>query len=563
MEKIWLKHYPPGIEAEVDVQAFASLNEVLRHSCERFAQLPAYSNMGASISYAELEQSSRDFAAYLQNTLGLHKGERVAIMSPNLLQYPVALFGVLRAGLVAVNVNPQYTASELEHQLKDSGAVAIVVLENFAHTLQEVLDNIPALSLAVITTEVGDMFPVVKELLTNVVVKYVKKMVPAWKIAGATEFNAALRAGRMQTLDDAQLSHDDIAFLQYTGGTTGVAKGAVLTHGNMVANLQQVGAWIAHDLLDGKEVFVCPLPLYHIYALTCSLVFMKIGAHTLLITNPRDMHDFIHDLKKHRFTTIIGVNTLYRALLDAPEFAEVDMRSLKLASAGGMAVQRVVAERWKKRTGVPIIEGYGLTETSPVAISNPLNIEDWTGMIGMPIPSTQATILDEVGNELPVGAVGEICVRGPQVMQGYWNRPDETAKVFTAEGWLRTGDLGFVDERGYFKMTDRKKDMIVVSGFKVYPNQIEDVVALHPGVAEVAAIGVPDERSGEVVKIIVVKSDPALTEQALLAHCRQHLTDYKVPKIVEFRDEPLPKTNLGKILRRQLREEPFRGVAPV
>ena len=563
MEKIWLKHYPPGIEAEVDVQAFASLNEVLRHSCERFAQLPAYSNMGASISYAELEQSSRDFAAYLQNTLGLHKGERVAIMSPNLLQYPVALFGVLRAGLVVVSVNPQYTASELEHQLKDSGAVAIVVLENFAHTLQEVLDNIPALSLAVITTEVGDMFPVVKELLTNVVVKYVKKMVPAWKIAGATEFNAALRAGRMQTLDDAPLSHDDIAFLQYTGGTTGVAKGAVLTHGNMVANLQQVGAWIAHDLLDGKEVFVCPLPLYHIYALTCSLVFMKIGAHTLLITNPRDMHDFIHDLKKHRFTTIIGVNTLYRALLDAPEFAEVDMRSLKLASAGGMAVQRVVAERWKKRTGVPIIEGYGLTETSPVAISNPLNIEDWTGMIGMPIPSTQAAILDEVGNELPVGAVGEICVRGPQVMQGYWNRPDETAKVFTAEGWLRTGDLGFVDERGYFKMTDRKKDMIVVSGFKVYPNQIEDVVALHPGVAEVAAIGVPDERSGEAVKIIVVKSDPALTEQALLAHCRQHLTDYKVPKIVEFRDEPLPKTNLGKILRRQLREEQFRGVAPV
>ena len=556
MERIWLKHYPHGIPAEVDVHEFDSLKDVLRHSCERFSELPAFSNMGESISYAELDRLSRDFAAYLQKSLGMAKGERVAIMMPNLLQYPVALFGALRAGLVVVNVNPQYTAPELEHQLKDSGAVVIVVLENFAHTLQEVLDRNPTLKLTVITTEVGDMLGLVKEVLTNVVVKYVKKMVPQWSIADATEFNAALRTGHAQTLDDVPLNHDDIAFLQYTGGTTGVAKGAVLTHGNMVANVQQLGTWIAHDLLEGKETLICPLPLYHVYALTSSLTFMKMGSHTILITNPRDMHAFIHDLKKYRFTAIIAVNTLYRALLDAPEFSEVDTSALKVASAGGMAVQRVVAERWKKATGVPIIEGYGLTETSPVVISNPLDIQDWTGTIGMPISSTLATILGEDGGELMLGEVGEIGIQGPQVMQGYWNRPDETEKVFTRDGWLRTGDMGFVDERGYFKITDRKKDMIIVSGFKVFPNQIEDVVALHPGVAEVAAIGAPDERSGEVVKIVVVKSDPSLTEQALLVHCRLHLTDYKIPKIIEFRSEPLPKTNLGKILRRQLRDAP-------
>ena len=556
MERIWLNHYPPGTPAEVDVNEFASLADVLQRSCQRFGELPAYSNMGGSITYAELDRASHDFAAYLQKVLGLQKGDRVAIMLPNLLQYPVTLFGVLRAGLVVVNVNPQYTVSELEHQLKDSGAVAIVVLENFAHTLQEVLERNPTLKLTVITTEVGDMFPVVKEVLTNVVVKYVKKMVPEWKIPDAIEFNAALRAGHGRALDEVLLGHRDTAFLQYTGGTTGVAKGAVLTHGNMVANVAQLAAWIAHDLLDGKEIFVCPLPLYHVYALSSSLVFMKIGAHAILITNPRDMPAFIHDLKKHRFTAIIGVNTLYRALLDAPEFADVDTRSLKVANAGGMAVQQVVAERWKAATGIPIIEAYGLTETSPGALSNPLNIADWTGTIGMPIPSTLAVILDDGDVEMPLGEVGEICVRGPQVMAGYWNRPEETAKAFTSDGWLRTGDMGFVDERGYFKITDRKKDMIIVSGFKVFPNQIEDAVALHPGVAEVAAIGIPDERSGEVVKIVVVKKDPALTEQALLEHCRQHLTGYKVPKIVEFRDEPLPKTNLGKILRRQLREAP-------
>jgi long-chain acyl-CoA synthetase len=554
MEQSWLKHYPPGMPAEIDLQEFDSVNAVLQRSCERFADLPAFSNMGTVLSYAELDRASRDFAAYLQKATTLQRGDRVALMMPNLLQYPVALFGVLRAGMVVVNVNPQYTVPELEHQLRDSGAAAVVVLENFAHTVQKVLERNPALALTVITTEVGDMLPVVKELLTNAVVKYVKKMVPDWTIAGATEFNAALRTGNGLALELVPRSHADIAFLQYTGGTTGVAKGAVLTHGNMVANLQQLSAWIAHDLLDGQETLVCPLPLYHVYALTCSLVFMKIGAHTVLVTNPRDMHAFLHDLKRQPFTVIIGVNTLYRALLDAPGFAEVDTSRLKLANAGGMAVQQVVAQRWKAATGVPLIESYGLSETSPGVLSNPLGIDDWTGNIGMPIPSTQAAVLADDETELPTGEVGEICVRGPQVMPGYWNRPEETDKAFTRSGWLRTGDMGYMDERGQFRITDRKKDMIVVSGFKVFPNQIEDVVALHSGVAEVGAIGVPDERTGEAVKIVVVRKDPALTEAALLAHCREHLTGYKLPRHVEFRDEPLPKTNLGKILRRQLRD---------
>ncbi len=553
MKKIWLGNYPKGIPAEIDPNAFGSLRDMLQQSCLRYASLPAFSNMGSSISFDELDRTSRDFAAYLQGSLGLSRGDRVGIMMPNLLQYPVAIFGILHAGLVVVNINPQYTAPELEHQLRDSGTVAIVILENFAHTLQKVLESNPTMDMAVITTEVGDLFPVVKEVLTNAVVKHVKKLVPPWSIAGAIEFNACLRAGRAQVTKDVPIGHDDIAFLQYTGGTTGVAKGAVLTHGNLVANLQQLGAWIAKDLIDGKEILICPLPLYHVFALTCSLMFMKIGAHNVLITNPRDMHAFMHDLKKYRFTAILGVNTLYRAILDAPEFKQVNTRSLKITSAGGMAVQKVVAERWKKATGVPIIEGYGLTETSPVAISNPLDIQDWTGSIGMPIPSTEAVILDDAGQEMRIGEVGEICIRGPQVMPGYWNRPDESEKVFTRDGWFRTGDMGFMDARGYFAITDRKKDIIVVSGFKVFPNQIEDAVALHPGVAEVAAIGVPDEKSGELVKIVVLRQDPNLTEQELLAHCRQHLTDYKIPKIIEFSREPLPKSNLGKILRRQLR----------
>ena len=554
IRKVWLSHYPEGVPAEVDLDRYASLPEVLQHSCARFADRPAYSSMGAAMSYAELDAHSLAFAAWLQQVLRLRKGDRVALMMPNLLQYPVALFGILRAGLVVVNVNPLYTPTELEHQLLDSGAAAIVVLENFAHTVQQVLEHNPRLRLHVVTTEAGDMFPVLKEVLTNVVAKYVKKMVPPWTLAGTVEFNAALRAGRSLSLQAVPLGHADPAFLQYTGGTTGVAKGAVLSHGNMVANLQQLAAWLAPRLLEGQEILVCPLPLYHVYALSSCLVFMKLGALTVLVANPRDMHAFLHDLKRHPFTAIIGVNTLYRALLDAPGFADVDLRHLKLANAGGMAVQRVVAERWRAATGITLIEAYGLTETSPGAIANPLDIDQWTGMIGMPIPSTEAVILDDADRPAPVDQVGEICLRGPQVMAGYWNRPDETARAFTRDGWLRTGDMGTMDERGSFRITDRKKDMIIVSGFKVFPNQIEDVVALHPGVAEVAAIGMPDERSGEVVKIVVVRKDPALTEQVLLAHCRLHLTGYKVPRVVEFSAVPLPKTAIGKILRRQVRD---------
>jgi len=552
MDKIWLNQYPEGIPAEVNVNEYSSLKEILEKSCARFSELPAYGNMGVSISYRELDRASTAFGAYLQKVLGLQRGERVAIMLPNLLQYPVALFGALRAGLTVVNTNPQYTPRELEHQLKDSGATAIVVLENFAQTLQQVLGRTQVRH--VITTQVGDLFPAFKAFLTNLVVKHVKKMVPEWHIAKTTPFTAALRIGREQKLADVAIGRDDLAFLQYTGGTTGVAKGAMLTHGNMVANVVQVGAWIARDLLDGKETAIIPLPLYHVYALTTNLVFMKIGSHTILITNPRDMPAFIETLKKTPFTTMIGVNTLYNALLNAPGFGEINSRGLKLVSAGGMAVQRAVAERWKQATGIPIVEGYGLTETAPVAISNALNIKDWTGTIGLPIPSTEAAVLDEEGNVFPVGQMGEICIRGPQVMKGYWQRPDETQKVFTKDGWFRTGDMGIMDEKGYFKITDRKKDMIIVSGFKVFPNEVEDVVTMHPGVLEVAAIGVHDEKSGEIVKIVVVKKDPALTEAELLAHCKQHLTGYKVPKIVEFRTEPLPKTNVGKILRRMLRE---------
>ena len=554
MEKAWLKLYPQGIPAAVDIDAFASLPDILRRSCSRFADRRAYSNMGVSLSYRELDEASRDFGAYLQGELGLRKGERIAIMLPNLLQYPVALFGALRAGLTVVNVNPQYTARELEHQLSDSGAAAIVVLQNFAHTLQEVLERNPALKLRVISSEVGDMFPVVKELLTDFVVKVVKHMVAPWHIAGAVSFKAALRGGRERRLDEPALVHADIAFLQYTGGTTGVAKGVVLTHGNLVANVQQVAAWIARDLVDGAETALIPLPLYHVYALTSNLVFMKIGAHIVLITNPRELADFVAVLKKTPVTAMIGVNTLYRALLGAPGFDEVDMTRLKLSAAGGMAVQRVVAQQWKQRTGVPLVEGYGLTESAPVVISNTLDIDDWTGNIGLPIPSTEAAILDDEDKELRAGEVGEIVVRGPQVMSAYWHRPDETVKVFTAQGWLRTGDMGFMDESGRFKITDRKKDMIIVSGFKVFPNEIEDVVAMHPGVLEAAVIGVPDEKSGEAVKLIVVPADPALTEAELLEHCRQNLTPYKLPKIIEFRSEPLPKSNIGKILRRKLRE---------
>jgi long-chain acyl-CoA synthetase len=552
VDKVWLKQYPEGIPAEIDVDAYTSLKSILEQSCARFADLPAYGNMGVSIDYRTLDRFSRAFGAYLQKVIGLQKGDRVAIMLPNVLQYPVSLFGALRAGMTVVNVNPMYTPRELEHQLKDSGATAIVVLENFAHTLQEILAETPIRT--VLTTQIGDLFPQPKALLTNLAVKYVKKMVPPWHIPNAVAFTTALRQGREQVLDDVPLRPDDIAFLQYTGGTTGVAKGAMLTHRNLVANVQQMAAWIARDLREGKEIAILPLPLYHVYALTANFMFMKIGAQVILITNPRDLDTFIHDLKKQRFTAIIGVNTLYRALLNAPGFAQVDTRHLKMANAGGMAVQRAVAEKWKEATGVPLMESYGLTETSPAAISNPLGLADWTGTIGVPISSTEAAILNDEGVEVAVGEIGEICIRGPQVMKGYWNRPDETAKVLTQDGWLRTGDMGVMDARGSFRITDRKKDMIIVSGFKVFPNEIEDVVMKHPAVLEVACIGAHDERSGEAVKIVVVKKDPSLTAQQLIEHCKKHLTGYKVPKIVEFRTEPLPKSNIGKILRRELRD---------
>jgi long-chain acyl-CoA synthetase len=551
MEKIWLKEYPPGIPAEIDLSEFASLKDILEKSCRQFAELPAYSNMGVTLRYRDIDRLSRDFGAYLQG-LGLGKGDRVAIMLPNTLQYPVALFGALRAGLTVANVNPLYTPRELEHQLVDSGAAAIVIIENFAHTLQKVLDKTAVKT--VITTQLGDLFPIPKRWLVNVVVKYVKKMVPAWNIPGAVPFRRALDEGAARTLMDVPLGHGDLAFLQYTGGTTGLAKGAMLTHGNLVANLQQASAWLSAISKPTEETVITALPLYHIFSLTANcLTFMKLGGHNILITNPRDMTGFVKELGKVKFTAITGVNTLFNGLLHAPGFDRLDFSTLKITMGGGMAVQRAVAENWRKVTGKPLIEAYGLTETSPAACINPLDLSDHNGSIGLPIPSTELSIRDDEDRELGIGEKGELCIRGPQVMQGYWNRPEETAKVMTSDGYLRTGDIGIMDERGYTRIVDRKKDIILVSGFNVYPNEIEDVVALHPGVREAAAIGIPDEKSGEAVKIVVVKKDPALTAEALIAHCRQHLTSYKVPRHVEFRTE-LPKTNVGKILRRLLRE---------
>ena len=552
MEKIWLKEYPAGVPAEIDLNEFTSLKDILEKSCERFADLPAYSNMGVTLRYRDIDRLSRNFGAWLQ-ARGLNKGDRVAIMMPNALQYPIALFGALRAGMTVVNVNPLYTPRELEHQLIDSGATAIVIVENFAHTLQEVLAKTPVKT--VITTQLGDLFPFLKRLLVNFVVKSVKKMVPAWNIPGAIPFRQVLSEGAGKTLSDVPLNHDDLAFLQYTGGTTGVSKGAILTHGNMVANLQQASAWLKPFSKPAEETIITALPLYHIFSLTANcLTFMKVGSHNILITNPRDMPGFVKELGKVRFTAITGVNTLFNGLLHTPGFDQLDFSTLKISLGGGMAVQRAVAERWKQVTGTPLIEAYGLTETSPAACINPLTLPEYNGSIGLPLSSTELSIRDDDDQERGIGAeeVGEICIRGPQVMHGYWQRPEETAKVMTGDGYLRTGDVGYVDDRGYVRIVDRKKDMILVSGFNVYPNEIEDIVVQHPGVLEVAAVGVPDEKSGEAVKIVVVKKDPALTAEALIAHCREHLTSYKVPRHVEFRDE-LPKTNVGKILRRMLR----------
>lgn len=556
MEPIWLKHYPQGVPAEVDIFRYASLKDMLEQSCERFRELPAFTNMGITLSYGELDRLSKDFGTYLQHELGLAKGDRVAIMLPNLLQYPVALFGALRAGMVVVNVNPLYTPRELQHQLADSGAIAVVVLENFAHTLQQSLEKTAVRHI--ITTQVGDLFPPLKRCLVNFVIKRIKRMVPRWSLPATTAFNTALNLGAKHTLSDVPVTHQDIAFLQYTGGTTGVAKGAILTHGNMVANVEQTSAWIGGTLKEGEEVVITPLPLYHIFALTANLLtFVKWGANNVLITNPRDISDFIKVLRNTRFTAITGVNTLFNMLLHAPDFEQVreaNAGALKVAVAGGTSVQRAVAERWQQVMGVPLIEGYGLTEASPIVCANPMNAMEFSGMIGLPLPSTQVEIRDEAGRELPLGEVGELCIKGPQVMRGYWNMPIEAARALSADGWLRSGDICEMDERGMIRFVDRHKDVIVVSGFKVWPNEIEDVLMLLPGVKEVGVIGVPDEKSGEVVKAYLVKKDPALTTEAVLAHCHANLTGYKVPKQVEFRDK-LPKSPIGKILRRKLKEE--------
>jgi len=550
----WLANYPNGVPSQINVDEYRSIAHVLEASCDRFAHRPAFENMGKVLSYADIDRLSRDFASYLLNDLKLQRGDRVAIMLPNVLQYPVAIFGTLRAGLTVVNTNPMYTARELRHQLHDAGVSAIIVLDNFAATLAEVLHDTPCQH--VITTGIGDLLGFPKSAITNLVIKHVKKMVPAYSIPHAVRFNTALAHGARKAPPKIAISHDDLAFLQYTGGTTGVAKGAMLSHGNMVANMQQSSAWIGRTAREGEEVIVTAIPLYHIFALTANcLVFMKFGGLNYLITNPRDMPGFVKTLQGIRMTAITGVNTLFNGLLNTPGFEQVDFSKLHLTLGGGTAVQRAVAERWKKVTGVTLVEAYGLTETSPAACMNPLDLAEYNGAIGLPISSTDVSIQDDNGNQLGVGEIGELCIKGPQVMKGYWQKPDETAKVISADGWLHTGDIARMDDKGYFTIVDRKKDMILVSGFNVYPNEIEDVIAQCPGVLEVAAVGVPDEKSGEAVKIVVVKKDPNLTAETLKAHAKANLTGYKLPKYIEFRDA-LPKTNVGKILRRELRDPP-------
>ena len=550
MEKIWLKSYPPGVPAEADVDAYESIVALYEESVRRFADRPAYANFDVTITYREMDERARALAAYLQG-LGLDPGDRVAIMMPNLLSNPISIFGVLLAGLTVVNTNPLYTARELEHQLSDSGARAIVILENFAHTLTEVIGRTKVEH--VILVRMGDGLGFPKSALVNFVVRRVKKLVPPFHLPGAVPFARALKEGVGRTLRTATPGRGDVAFLQYTGGTTGVAKGAMLSHGNVVANLQQTSAWIGGQFEPGREVLVTALPLYHIFSLVANcLTGMKYGALNVLITNPRDMPVFVKTIAKLGFTVMTGVNTLYNGLLNTPGFEAVDFSKLKLAIAGGMAMQRGVAERWHAATGVPVIEAYGLTETSPGAVVNRLDQREFTGSIGLPLPSTAVSIRDDAGTEVGIDTPGELCLRGPQVMQGYWGRPEATAEVLSEDGWLRTGDMAAIDADGSLRIVDRKKDMIIVSGFNVYPNEIEEVVALHPGVLEVGAVGVPDERAGEVPKIVVVRKDADLSAEQIVAHCRKHLTGYKVPRHVEFRDE-LPKTNVGKVLRRALR----------
>ncbi|MDR7052505.1 long-chain acyl-CoA synthetase [Duganella sp. 3397] len=554
MEKIWLKSYPPGMPAEIDTAQYGSLVQLLEESFRKYADRNAYVCMDKYLTYAELDNYSRRLGAWLQSR-GMKQGARVGIMMPNVLQYPVAIAAILRAGYTVVNINPLYTPRELEHQLNDSGCSAIVILENFAHTLEQVLPRTQVKHVVVAT--MGELLGFAKGLLVNFVVRNVKHLVPAYSLPNAVRFKSALSHGAGMKLTPVDIKPADPAFLQYTGGTTGVAKGAVLTHQNVIANMLQIEMWSepAVGVVEGQPVMVAALPLYHIFALTvCAMWGMRSGMLNLLIPNPRDIGGFIKELGKYRFNMLPAVNTLYNGLLNHPDFGKLDFSGLKLSFGGGMAVQQVVAERWFKATGSPIIEGYGLSETAPVATCNRGDATAFSGTIGLPVPSTDIAILDDDGNQVPLGQPGEIAIRGPQVMAGYWNRPDETAKVMTADGYFKSGDIGIMNEGGYVKIVDRKKDMILVSGFNVYPNELEEVIAAHPGVLECACVGVPDEHSGEAVKVFVVRKDPNLTAETLMAYCKQNLTGYKKPKYIEFRDE-LPKTNVGKILRRMLRDE--------
>ncbi len=553
MEKVWLQSYPPGVAAEVDVHQFSSLKHMLEWASERFSDAAAFSNQSSVITYKDLDALSATFAAYLQNVLGLNKGDRVAIMMPNLLQYPVVLFGILRAGCTVVNVNPLLTARELHHQLIDSSPMSIVILENFAHTLELAITGTTLQS--VIVSRVGDLFHFPKAQLVNFIVEHVKKIVPQWHISNAVELSEVFRAGTGLVVNDVTLHWNDVAFLQYTGGTTGVPKAAILTHGNIVANLVQVRNWVQPRLNECEEIAVIPLPMYHIFSLTAVLMFFMLGAKSILITNPRDIAGMIKEIRHSKFSAIIGVNTLFNAMVSAPQVKEIDTSRVKVAIAGGMAVQAVIAKRWHEVFGIPLIEGYGLTETSPIVCANRLDIAEFTGTIGLPLPSTEVSIRDPGGLELPLGEQGEICVRGPQVMQGYWHNPQETVNVMLEDGWLRTGDIGVMDQQGYIKLVDRKKDMIVVSGFKVFPNEVEQVVMMIEGVVEVAAIPAADERSGHVVRVVVVTNDPLVTDTLIIEHCRRNLTGYKVPKSVLLREEPLPKSPIGKVLRRIVSEQ--------
>ena len=551
MNNVWLENYPEGVPHEIDPGAFDSIVEVFERSVRHYPNRPAFSNLGATLSYSQIDRLSLDFAAYCQKRLDLGKGDRLAIMMPNLLQYPVVLFGALRAGLAVVNTNPLYTARELRHQLSDSGTRAIVILENFASVLESCLDDTPVET--VILTRMGDMLPFPKSLIVNAVVKHVKKMVPAYRLPEARAFKEILREGDAIDFDPPSVQSDDIAFLQYTGGTTGVSKGAVLTHRNMIANMLQAGAWIEDHVEKGEEVVITALPLYHIFALTANcLVFSAIGGLNHLITNPRDMPGFVRELGKTHFTAITGVNTLFNGLLNTPGFEDLDFRSLKIALGGGMSVQRDVAERWKRVTGCTLVEAYGLTEAAPAVCINLVDLEEFNGSVGLPVPSSECRVQDDHGNVLAFDEVGELYVRGPQVMKEYWNRPDETRECLSPDGWLRTGDIATMDEKGFVRIVDRKKDMIVVSGFNVYPGELEDIVAMHPGVLEVGAIGVEDPRAGEAVKLVVVRKDADLSVESLQEHCRKNLTAYKCPRHIQFVDS-LPKSNVGKILRRELR----------